>query len=97
MITIQYAGSKNCPVFLCDVCGEQIQQDGNVLWRHENPGELRFTHKHCNSAFKKAHGPDWDWLPLPAFLVYLWRNTAIDGGKAKRVVELLAHFEEGGA
>lgn len=37
-----------CPVTICDICGMQINKNGTVLWKADEPENFVFVHKTCD-------------------------------------------------
>ena len=88
------------PAVLCDVCGEVIRKDGNVLWRRHSSKrsrgkpvlEILYTHKHCWVQHiwpkEEATGKRYSAMELDAFLGLLLKNSHIP---PKKAMESAAH------
>lgn len=68
-----------CPIFICDVCGEEIQRSGNYHYRIDQDGKpigrIYTVHKPCNGQLEASwKGPGrwlWDELKrLPGQLAF---------------------------
>lgn len=85
------------PVFICDLCGKQITEEGNVEFEADQVGGLPTTgeafhlHKECDHIFTHTHPINgwWAWEDLSVFLRLLAQNTNLKPEKAKTWNELL--------
>jgi hypothetical protein len=88
MITIKLIDDRvAAPVVICDLCGERIEKEGNVLFNTDlNPnGTVKTVHRACDQ-----NEPGMRWMPLDRFLLSLLGNTKIDMKKAVRRFKALA-------
>lgn len=87
-IKIKVNGPLMCPMFFCDVCGEEIRdyQKGAYVYNGlgtnvDHPGELSFVHKgNCLDVIdEKFKSKDFhlSWNGLGEFLVFLVQNTGV--------------------
>ena len=92
------------PVFICDQCGAQIKEEGNLEFEVNNidssltTGIAYQVHKRCDDTFTRAHPVDgwWVWEDLSAFLRLLAENTNVKPGNVKTWGEILGWTPEKG-
>ena len=92
---IEIAPEENmdCPLIICDWCGEEITvaTDGNYEWSLAGGRGVYYTHKACCRAFEDATPHiDWGAQPLECLMVYLANRLHLKAKAAKETAALLA-------